>query len=152
MSFGRGQPLRRALALLPLAWLGWACGAGTQAPDPEYQRLSSAGIEEPQNEFERELLRRLPELAPGEPAAIAGGEVVADRPYAAASGRSCRQLVLTPPGASSTSFRLACLIDGAWALVPDVLAPSSPPAAEAAPEPISRSPGEAEPLDRGAAP
>jgi hypothetical protein len=111
-----------------------ACGgSGSHTPDPEYQKLSRANVEQPATAFERELLSVLPELEAGVRVEVAGGQVIAERAYAAASGRSCRSLLITPPDAGLSRSRLACLVDGAWAFVPDVIAPAGPADEGAAP-------------------
>ena len=117
--------LRLGGALLSM-WL-WACGSGSAAaPDPEYQRLARAGTVEPKSELEREILEALPGMEPGEPVEVGDGRAVADREYAAASGRTCRYVTIYAPRDAGASSRLACRQNSAWSFVPEVLAPESP--------------------------
>jgi hypothetical protein len=138
MSHRRLGPIALALSSLLLA----CGGSGSNTPDPEYQKLSQANVEEPATAFERELLARLAELEPGVRVEVAGGAAIAERAYASASGRTCRRVSIEPPEAAPGS-RLACLVDGAWSFVPQVLAPDSLPVEPG--EPRSQGPGEAAP-------
>lgn len=74
---------------------------------------------EPANQTEREILQRLPALAPEQPVTIEGAIVSAAAPYHAASGRTCRFLTITGADRSSRS-RLACREDAAWFFVPPI--------------------------------
>jgi hypothetical protein len=140
MSFRRqciGPVLAVSSALLV------ACGgSGSHTPDPEYQKLSRANVEQPATAFERELLSVMAELEAGVRVEVAGGQVIAERAYAAASGRTCRRVSIEPPEEPPGS-RLACVVDGAWSFVPQVLAPDSLP--DDPGEPRSQAPGEAAP-------
>ena len=123
---GRGHGGRTILALVAAA-LAVGCGPGPRPPaDPAYAELVEPRTERPASDFERALLGALPDLAPEEPATVGGRRVVAGRRYLAASGRTCRELSVDAPAGDRQ--RLACIIDGAWAFVPAVLAPDSPEA------------------------
>jgi len=67
------------------------------------------------------VLAQLEQLPATEARTIDSLVVVADAPYSAASGKTCRRLTLTPqkpPKASRT--RLACRDGDAWGFVPSV--------------------------------
>ena len=72
------------------------------------------------SESERALLRELPSLPSGSSRRIGDSSVVASLPYAAASGRTCRSLAITPAGAGKTRRQLACTDGNDWFFVPDV--------------------------------
>ena len=61
---------------------------------------------------EQEVLRRAPQLPVHESVDVSGLQVVAAAPYAAASGRLCRELRL------DEQPRLACDSDDGWVFVP----------------------------------
>jgi hypothetical protein len=82
----------------------------------------------PSDELERALLAELPKLPSDAPRQIGRSTVVADPPYQAASGRTCRALHLTPAQKSDATLRLVCSDGKTWFFVPDVFA--SNPAAE----------------------
>jgi hypothetical protein len=73
------------------------------------------------NASERELLERLPRLPSGSVSKLGSTVVVADAPYTAASGRTCRSLRVGADGAPRRE-RLACSDGKAWFFVPDVFA------------------------------
>jgi hypothetical protein len=70
---------------------------------------------------DRAVLAQLSVLPSGTPQRIGNALVVAEAPYSAASGRSCRALHLTPAQAKSASNRLACSDGKSWFFVPNVL-------------------------------
>jgi hypothetical protein len=78
-------------------------------------RLVNAG-----STAERQLLGQLSALPSGKPHRYGDLQVVADVPYDAASGRSCRVLHITRAKASFSEPRLACRSGRAWFFVPDV--------------------------------
>ncbi|ACY18431.1 hypothetical protein [Haliangium ochraceum] len=105
-------------SLVMLAAVLVACGgAGHTRGVPE--GLSADRALEPGDEVERETLRRLPELAPGQAVEIAGATVVAEAPYQAASRRICRALSIRAGDAPRAL--LACHdAEGPWFLAPPV--------------------------------
>jgi len=70
------------------------------------------------NESERALLQRLSALPSGKPQHIGDATVIAEAPYSAASGRSCRSLHVTR--AQTSRNRLACNDGRGWYFVPDI--------------------------------
>lgn len=76
------------------------------------------------SEGERELLKEAASLPSGAPRRVGGATVVAEAPYAAASGRTCRALHVTLRE-HQASQRLACTDGRAWFFVPDVFGASS---------------------------
>jgi len=112
-----------------LAVLVLACGCGGATPPPDRQaELDARDVGttvEPASEDERRVLEQLPELVPGKRVTIGSLTVVAERPYPAASGRTCRSVTLTASGQKrSPRPRLACSEGGSgeWFFVPDVFA------------------------------
>lgn len=69
---------------------------------------------------DRALLEQLSGLPSGTPQRVGSATVVAESPYAAASGRSCRALHLTAASTKSPINRLACSDGRSWFFVPDV--------------------------------
>lgn len=76
----------------------------------------------PKTANERLLLEQLSQLPKGTPRRIGDASVVADAPYNAASGHTCRALELRPRHAGAPDHRLACTDGRAWFFVPDVFA------------------------------
>jgi len=100
------------------------CTAENQATpvDPNYASLVEPATRKPSDDVERTILARLADLAPAMEASIDGQVVVAGAPYHAASGRTCRSVTIRPAAKQQVAHsRLACLIDGTWAFVPEVL-------------------------------
>lgn len=114
-----GRLLAGILGALPLLT---GCGH-TQSADPFYGRLLTPTRVEPTTDEERSLLARAHELPTGEWVSIDGLDVEADRPYYAASGRSCRHLRVRQSGREAT--RLACADGESWVFVPDSLGTSA---------------------------
>lgn len=80
------------------------------------------GTAEAASPAEAKVLARLDELPVAEARAVDGISVVAEAPYAAASGKTCRRLTLTPSTPPKTSrTRLACKDAERWGFVPNVL-------------------------------
>src|SRR5690242_18437720 len=73
-----------------------------------------------QGESERALLSQLGTFPTGTARRVGDTSVVAEAPYAAASGRTCRALHISAPGAREQRHRLACSDGKAWFFVPDV--------------------------------
>ena len=86
-----------ALAALALA-AALATGCAGPRPGPEHAAVSPPSAVAPGDELERELLRRLPELPAEQPVSIDDATVIARAPYFAASGRTCRALMIHAPG------------------------------------------------------
>src|SRR5215207_6561632 len=74
----------------------------------------------PQTANERQLLRQLSQLPNGTPQRIGDTSVIADTPYNAASGHTCRAVRLTAKQTPTTDHRLACTDGRGWFFVPDV--------------------------------
>jgi hypothetical protein len=73
-----------------------------------------------QSETERSLLTQLSTLPTGTARRVGDATVLSEAPYDAASGRTCRALQITTPGAREPRHRLACSDGKAWFFVPDV--------------------------------
>ncbi|RLB53483.1 MAG: hypothetical protein DRI90_21105 [Deltaproteobacteria bacterium] len=95
---------------------GAASGAGSQ------DGANGGGRVEPTSVAEQEILKQLESLPSGKQATIGGVVVVADPPYFAASGRTCRQLLLTSRGGGPGRRRLGCKDGASWFYAPDVFA------------------------------
>lgn len=72
------------------------------------------------NQAERQLLEKVAGLRNDRAEQVGGLSVVAEAPYAAASGRTCRALSLKQAGASNGMSRVACTDGKQWFFVPDV--------------------------------
>lgn len=115
-----GQPAR--ILFIAAALVAAACASAPEAaPDPHYVALTEASTSQPADDLERAVLTRLEKLEPGSEVAIGGARVTAGEAYFAASGRTCREVYIRGKGPERA--RLACLVDAAWAFVPDVLGP-----------------------------
>lgn len=103
-------------------------GCGTTNQDVRAEEPGTVigdGTAEAASPAEAKVLAGLDRLPAAKEASVDNLSVVADPPYAAASGKTCRRLTLTslrPPKPSNT--RLACRNAEGWAFVPSVyLAP-----------------------------
>jgi hypothetical protein len=105
-----------------LAALTFGCTRSHHVAEPGPSGPSTL---EPANDTEREILQRLPALAPEQPVTIQGAIVSAAAPYHAASGRTCRFLTIASADRSSRS-RLACREDAEWFFVPPVFQSDEP--------------------------
>lgn len=74
----------------------------------------------PQTANERLLLQQLSQLPNGSARRIGDASVVAEAPYNAASGHTCRALQLTPSQTGKPDHHLACTDGRGWYFVPDV--------------------------------
>jgi hypothetical protein len=74
----------------------------------------------PQSANERLLLQQLSQLPNGTPRRVGDSNVVADAPYNAASGHSCRAVRLVAERTHTIDRRLACTDGRGWFFVPDV--------------------------------
>jgi len=102
-----------------------ASAACSSAPPPSARDVADANDTgrtlSPSSEGERELLRRISQLPAGTPQRVGDESVVAEPPYTAASGRTCRALSLTSGKTGKVFHRVACSGGGnAWFFVPDV--------------------------------
>jgi hypothetical protein len=79
-----------------------------------------------EDDVDRAVLRELAQLPSGSPRQFGSKSVVAEAPYTAASGRSCRALHFTTTARASVS-RLACNDGKSWFFVPDVFGASHVP-------------------------
>lgn len=94
-------------------------GCGSGLPPEETVYYDSAlrpGVVEATTDAERQLLAR---LASSDEQAVEHGGLMASAPYAAASGRRCRQVI-----AADATMRLACESDDGWVFVPQVIGAS----------------------------
>jgi hypothetical protein len=116
------RPSIHALALLASLILGCAHAQ----PRTESVVVSPPSAIAPEDDFERELLRRLSSLPAEQPVSIDDATVTARAPYYAASGRTCRALTIQSAGQSAGSAarsRLVCREDSEWFFVPEVFRP-----------------------------
>ena len=104
------------------------CGSaqqGTAAREPT--PVVGDGTAEAASPSEEKVLAALDAWPPAGRKTIDALEVIAEAPYAAASGKTCRRLIITttrPPKSSKT--RLACQNGERWGFVPSVfLAPTA---------------------------
>lgn len=89
--------------LRPLT-LALACAACGSAPPP--QPLHAGDKAEPRSDTERDVLGQLDGWPAGQAKTVGGVKVVAEPPYVAASGSTCRWLQLE--GQKGAERRLAC--------------------------------------------
>ena len=73
-------------------------------------------------ETERAILRQLEDIPGNTPRRLGDITVVAEPPYLAASGRTCRALRLSMGREHRTRERLACRRGASWFFVPNVFA------------------------------
>jgi hypothetical protein len=114
-------------AVFALAVLLNACSAKPVASARDVADANDTGRTlSPKTANERLLLEQLSQLPTGRPRRIGDVSVVADAPYNAASGHTCRFLQLTSSRAATPDHRLACTDGRGWFFVPDVFAGSPP--------------------------
>lgn len=120
--------LRCWLVVLSVGQLG--CAA---APTPTAREVADANDTgrtlTATSETERKTLAQIANLGDGASRRVGNATVIAEAPYASASGRTCRAVHLTTENPHNTVHRLACSDGQAWFFVPDVFgaSPSSPP-------------------------
>ena len=108
---------------LGLALLLNACTAQRPPSARDVADANDAGRTlSPKTANERLLLHQLSALPNGRARRIGDASVVADAPYHAASGHTCRALQMTPGGARAADHRLACTDGRGWFFVPNVFA------------------------------
>jgi len=124
------HPWRAAGALLTVATAA-ACGGAQPPPnDPAVLDANDRGSTvAPTSDAERQLLAQLGDLPTGKKQKIGSLTVVAQKPYYAASGRTCRNLDVTnATHPKQTGPRLACTDGSEWFFVPNVfVAPTAEP-------------------------
>ncbi|HEU5076601.1 MAG TPA: DVU3141 family protein [Polyangiaceae bacterium] len=114
--------LARPWVLVSVCVVMIACGStnsnvNAEEPSP----ILGDGTAEAASPAEAKVLERLDQLPVAEARPVDTLSVVADAPYAAASGKTCRRLTLTPLEPPKTSrTRLACKDGDRWAFVPSV--------------------------------
>lgn len=104
--------------LLPLA-LGCASAPPVSARDAADANDTGAALGA-KSDGERALLGAVPNLPTGTGRRIGEATVIADAPYAAASGRTCRALHISRGRAPEQGNRLTCSNGKAWFFVPEV--------------------------------
>ncbi|HWA73940.1 MAG TPA: DVU3141 family protein [Polyangiaceae bacterium] len=111
---------------LPLGLVLGACSAdpALNARDAA-DAIDTGRVLVPASESERKVLSELSALPSGKELAVGDARVVAEEPYASASGKNCRALQLTSGPTRRASHRLACSEGGAWFFVPDVFSGGS---------------------------
>lgn len=115
------RPELLACLLLPLA-----CAATPQPSAREVADANDTGQAlTAKTEQDRAVLREVAGLPSGVARRISGTDVIAEAPYVAASGRTCRALQLGAPTPAQTTHRLACSDGQSWFFVPDVFGSSS---------------------------
>ena len=120
------------------AWIEWAgslialalplnaCSAQPMASARDIADANDTGRTlSPQTANERLLLQQLSALPNGTPRRVGDASVVAEAPYNAASGHTCRALQLTSSQKRTTDHRLACTDGRGWFFVPDVFGGAS---------------------------
>ncbi|HEY6722710.1 MAG TPA: DVU3141 family protein [Polyangiaceae bacterium] len=120
----RARP-RVLFTLVCSVLVGCGSTSGNVSPDAPSPVLGD-GTAEAASPAETKVLARLDQLPVAEARSVDTISVVADAPYAAASGKTCRRLTLTPSTPPKTTrTRLACKDADRWGFVPSVfLAPT----------------------------
>jgi len=119
---------KAALRLLAAAPILIAC-----SPSPGHSARDAADANDigrtlpATNDSERALLQALPSLRSGAAQRVGDVTLMADAPYAAASGRTCRTLHVTTSQKAPASGRLACSDGKSWFFVPDVFGSAAAP-------------------------
>lgn len=103
--------------------------ACSSAPRPNARDVADANDTgrtlNPRSDMERALLGQVATLPTGAPRQLGGVLVRAERPYPAASGRTCRVLTITSDSLRPPSSRLACSDGSRWFFVPNVFGTDS---------------------------
>lgn len=129
MSSGAQAPVRARPQLLVIVVCIVMSGCGSTSSNASADTPSPVlgdGTAEAASPAEAKVLARLDQFPVAEARSVDTISVVADAPYAAASGKTCRRLTLTPSTPPKTSrTRLACKDADRWGFVPSVfLAPT----------------------------
>jgi hypothetical protein len=114
-------------------WLSMAALGGTLAcgsvPPPSARDVADANdtgrAVSANSESESAVLRRVGTLPTGSPERVGDLVVNAERPYPAASGRTCRALSVSAASGKSSKPLLACSDGKSWFFVPDVFGATS---------------------------
>jgi len=118
----REAPVRARSLLSVVCIVMFGCGSTNQGVSAEAPgQMFGDGTAEAASPAEAKVLERLDQLPVAQARSVDSLNVVADAPYAAASGKTCRRLTLTslePPKTSRT--RLACRNGEGWGFVPSV--------------------------------
>jgi hypothetical protein len=113
----------RALALVTLMLLvvslSACAGQPPTSPRDEADANDTGRRLAPSGEGERALLGRLSKLPSDAPQRVGDATILAEPPYQAASGQTCRALHVTQ-GKAVARHRLACSDGVTWFFVPDV--------------------------------
>ncbi len=113
-------PERRRLSIL-LLLLALACSSAPRLSARDVADANDTGRAlAAKSDDERGVLGRLAVLPSGKHERVGGATVMAEAPYTAASGRTCRALRLTQAPTQAARRRLACSDGKAWFFVPDV--------------------------------
>lgn len=112
----------RAMLVSAVCVVMLGCGSASHNRDAEAPTpLLGSGKAEAASPAEAKVLEQLERLPVAQARTVDALSVVADAPYAAASGKTCRRLTLTPIEPPKTSrTRLACKDAGHWGFVPSV--------------------------------
>lgn len=112
------------VALLGMVALSIACSSQPMTSARDVADANDTGrTVNASSAAEQAVLAVLSSLPSGSPKVVSGLTVLAQAPYSAASGRTCRALNVRPEGTDKASARLACSNDGkSWFFVPAVLA------------------------------
>ncbi len=94
------------------------CGAAQETGDSH--NLKNPGIIEATTDIERAVLEAAPAMSEGDKKTVSGHEVTILREYPAASGRTCRSILIADIRSGDSAPRLICLFDGHWKFAPEV--------------------------------
>lgn len=117
MGLSPAEPVARAALLALLS--GCSSHALPSARDAA-DASDTGGTVAASSPDERTLLEHIASLPSGAPKQLGDTSVVAERPYDAASGRTCRAVELRSSHVGPTLHRLACAQGKSWVFVPDV--------------------------------
>ncbi|MFW5740714.1 MAG: hypothetical protein ACOC1F_10165 [Myxococcota bacterium] len=117
---------KAALVVCAAAGLMACRSTGAAAYSPEHSSQYTGNKIDPASDEEAALLRKVQGLVTGEQQVVGDLLVVADAPYFAASGRTCRALLIKRKGNRDDAItRLACEDDGVWFFAPRVMRPDA---------------------------
>jgi hypothetical protein len=129
----------RLVASLAILLASASIGCASKPPTDDqiwHESTLRPGLLSPETQGERELLVRLSDVPVGQPVTFGSQVFIADAPYAAASGRTCRSVMLRPTEPDGTvQVKLACEVAEGWAFVPDPFADASARAANSRGQP-----------------
>jgi hypothetical protein len=116
----------RALWPLPLALALMSCSGSAPPPETAAAPARAGGTIPPANSAEKEILLRIDQMPARAAVRVQGLTVIADYPYVAASGRTCRRITQTSSSGASAE-RLACSDGRTWFYVPTVFVTQKDP-------------------------